>query len=86
MNIFCFNGLQLISHDIINDDVPSVILKVFLNIHQSFALLLRFNLFSRMYSGGVSVTLYLHACQVRVTVGDSGLCCCTFVLRNSSVN
>ena len=20
-------------------------------------------------------TLYLHACQVRVTVGDSGLCC-----------
>ena len=21
-------------------------------------------------------TLYLHACQVRVTVGDSGLCCC----------
>ena len=24
-------------------------------------------------------TLYLHACQVRVTVGDSGLCCCTLV-------
>ena len=24
-------------------------------------------------------TLYLHACQVRVTVGDSGLCCCTCV-------
>ena len=23
--------------------------------------------------------LYLHACQVRVTVGDSGLCCCTCV-------
>ena len=22
---------------------------------------------------------YLHACQVRVTVGDSGLCCCTCV-------
>ena len=21
-------------------------------------------------------TLYLHVCQVRVTVGDSGLCCC----------
>ena len=21
-------------------------------------------------------TLYLHSCQVRVTVGDSGLCCC----------
>ena len=25
-------------------------------------------------------TLYLHACQVRVTVGDSGLCCCTCVM------
>ena len=24
-------------------------------------------------------TLYLHVCQVRVTVGDSGLCCCTCV-------
>ena len=24
-------------------------------------------------------TLYLHACQVRVTVGDSGLCCCACV-------
>ena len=24
-------------------------------------------------------TLYLHACQVRVTVGDSGLCCCSCV-------
>ena len=24
-------------------------------------------------------TLYLHKCQVRVTVGDSGLCCCTCV-------
>ena len=23
--------------------------------------------------------LFLHACQVRVTVGDSGLCCCTCV-------
>ena len=22
---------------------------------------------------------YLHACQVRVTAGDSGLCCCTRV-------
>ena len=24
-------------------------------------------------------TLYLHACQVRVTVGDSSLCCCACV-------
>ena len=86
MNVFCLNGLQLISHDIINDDVPSVILKVFLLIHQSFALLLRFTLSSRMYSGGVYVLYIYNACQVRVTVGDSGLCCCTFVLRNSSVN
>ena len=22
---------------------------------------------------------YLHACQVRVTISDSGLCCCTCV-------
>ena len=28
---------------------------------------------------GVYVTLYLHTYQVRVTVGDSGLCCCTRV-------
>ena len=25
-------------------------------------------------------TLYLHACQVRVTIGDSGLCCCGCVM------
>ena len=25
-------------------------------------------------SGGVYYTLYLHVCQLRVTVGDSGLC------------
>ena len=25
-------------------------------------------------------TLYLHACHVRVTVGDSGLCCCVCVV------
>ena len=29
--------------------------------------------------GGVYVPCILHACQVRVTVGDSGLCCCTCV-------
>ena len=27
----------------------------------------------------VFMYLVLHACQVRVTVGDSGLCCCTCV-------
>ena len=26
-------------------------------------------------------TLYLFACQVRVTVGDSGLCCCFYVFQ-----
>ena len=29
----------------------------------------------RMYLWWRSCTLYLHACQMRVTVGDSGLCC-----------
>ena len=29
-----------------------------------------------MYLWWSLCTLYLHACQVRVTVGDSGLCCC----------
>ena len=33
----------------------------------------------RMYLWWSLCTLYLHACQVRVTVGDSGLCCCTCV-------
>ena len=33
----------------------------------------------RMYPWWSLCTLYLHACQVRVTVGDSGLCCCTYV-------
>ena len=28
-------------------------------------------------------TLHLHACQLRVTVGDSGLCCVFWVLINS---
>ena len=27
-------------------------------------------------------TLYFHACQVRVTVGNTGLCYCTCVMRN----
>ena len=30
----------------------------------------------RMYLWWSLCTLYLHACQVRVTAGDSGLCCC----------
>ena len=33
----------------------------------------------RMYLWWGLCTLYLHACQVRVTVGDSGLHCCTCV-------
>ena len=33
----------------------------------------------RMYLFRSLCTSYLHACQVRVTVGDSGLCCCTCV-------
>ena len=27
----------------------------------------------------MTLPVYVHACQVRVTVGDSGLCCCTCV-------
>ena len=33
----------------------------------------------RMYLWWSLCTLYLHACWVRVTVGDSGLCCCVCV-------
>ena len=33
----------------------------------------------RMYLWWSLCTLYLHACQVRGTVGDSGLCCCACV-------
>ena len=33
----------------------------------------------RLYLWWSLCTLYLHACKVRVTVGDSGLCCCTCV-------
>ena len=32
-----------------------------------------------MYLWWSLCTLYLHACQVRVTVGDLGLCCCACV-------
>ena len=32
----------------------------------------------RMYLWWSLCILYLHACQVRVTVGDSGLCCCAW--------
>ena len=36
--------------------------------------------FTRMLGGlPYLCTLYLHACQVRVAVGDSGFCCCTCV-------
>ena len=38
----------------------------------------------RMYLWWSLCTLYLHACQVRVTVGDSGLCCCTFVTSSAN--
>ena len=34
---------------------------------------------SRMYLRWSFCTLYLHACQVRVTVGNSSLCCCSCV-------
>ena len=34
----------------------------------------------RMYLRWNLCSLYLHACQVRVTVGDSCLCCCTCVM------
>ena len=34
----------------------------------------------------ISVALYLHACQVRVTAGDSGLCSVVLVLRISSAD
>ena len=33
----------------------------------------------RVYLWWSLCTLHLHACQVRVTIGDSGLCCCTCV-------
>ena len=33
----------------------------------------------RMYLRWSLCTLHLHSCQLRVTVGDSGLCCCTCV-------
>ena len=33
-----------------------------------------------MYLWWSLCTLYLHACQVRVTVGHSGLCCCACVM------
>ena len=33
----------------------------------------------RMYLWWSLCTLYSHACQVRVTVGNSGLCCCACV-------
>ena len=39
----------------------------------------KINTQGRMYLWWSLRTLYLHACQVRVTVGDSGLCCCTCV-------
>ena len=40
----------------------------------------------RMYLLWSLCTLYLHACQVRVTVGDAGLCCCTCVAYELNTN
>ena len=39
----------------------------------------KINTHGRMHFWWSLCTLYLHACRVRVTVGDSGLCCCTCV-------
>ena len=50
---------------------------IFLDYYNSDSYILR------MYLWWSLCTLYLHACEVRVTVGDSGLCCC-IVLRISS--
>ena len=38
-----------------------------------------FSVHQRMYLWWSLCTLYLHACQMRVTVDDSSLCCCTYV-------
>ena len=43
-------------------------------------------IYQRMYLCWSLCTLYLHALQVRVTVGDSGLYCCTCVTYFSSAN
>ena len=40
----------------------------------------------RMHLWWILFSLYLLACQVRITVGDSGLCCCVFVWRLSIAN
>ena len=44
------------------------------------------NPFLRMYFWWSLCTLYLHACQVRVTIGDSGLCCCTCFVFQALTN
>ena len=42
-------------------------------LHQRYILM-------RMHLWWSLCTLCLHACQVRVTIGDSSLCCCTCVM------
>ena len=55
-------------------------------VSQRFCLLLfLFCFVMRMYLSWSLCAFYLHACQVRVTVGDSGLCRC-IVLRISSAD
>ena len=34
------------------------------------------DVYQKVYLWWSLCTLYLHACQVQVTLGDSGLCCC----------
>ena len=39
-----------------------------------------------MYLSWSLCILYLHACQVKVAVGDSGLCCCTCYVFRALIN
>ena len=53
--------------------------RVYVPMGGSFCLFVLF-LFLACTSGGVYVPcIYLHACQVKVTVGDSGICFCACV-------
>ena len=52
---------------------------LYINFHSFIHKYKVHKLHHRMYLRWSLCSLYLHACQVRVTVGDSGLCCCTCV-------
>ena len=60
--------------------MPQVIYKQCCLLHPIFAKYSALATTRILVYSKIQCTVYLHACQMRVTVGDSDLCCCACVM------